>query len=99
MSSSSFSKSSYPAILLPTVIDKMTLQVLFEFDKATLTEADLKELQKAIPFVKKTLDAKIRLDGYTRTPGLHKTPSFLLEISTRYLELEQSARSGKLCFL
>lgn len=43
----------------------MTLHVLFDFDKSILTEADLKELQKAVTFVKKYPGASIRLDGYT----------------------------------
>ena len=43
----------------------MTLHVLFDFDKSTLTEADLKELQKAVTFVKKYPGGNIRLDGYT----------------------------------
>ena len=49
----------------PQVIDKMTLQVFFDLNKDTLTEADLKELPKAVDFVKKYPGAKIRLDGYT----------------------------------
>ncbi len=49
----------------PKVIDKMTLHVLFDFDKSILTEADVKELQKAVTFVKKYPGANIRLDGYT----------------------------------
>jgi outer membrane protein OmpA-like peptidoglycan-associated protein len=49
----------------PKVIDKMTLHVLFDFDKSTHTEADLKELQKAVAFVKKYPGSKIRVDGHT----------------------------------
>jgi outer membrane protein OmpA-like peptidoglycan-associated protein len=51
------------------VIDKMTLQVLFDFNKDTLTEVDLKELQKAVAFVKRYPGAKIRIDGYTDSIG------------------------------
>ncbi|HYA03722.1 MAG TPA: OmpA family protein [Syntrophobacteria bacterium] len=47
----------------------MTLRVLFGFDKATLTAADTKELQKAVAFVKKYPGSKIRLDGYTDSVG------------------------------
>jgi OmpA-OmpF porin, OOP family len=47
----------------------MTLQVLFDFDKDTLTETDLKELQKAVAFVKRYPGARIRLDGYTDSVG------------------------------
>jgi OOP family OmpA-OmpF porin len=47
----------------------MTIQVLFDFDKDTLTEADLKELQKTFAFVNKYPGAKIRLDGCTDSIG------------------------------
>lgn len=64
----------------PKVIDKMTLQVLFDFDKSTLTEADLKELQKAVAFVKKYPGANIRLDGYTDSIG---TDAYNIKLSER----------------
>ena len=53
----------------PQVIDKMTLQVFFDVNKNVLTEADLKELPKAVAFVKKYPGAKIQLDGYTDSTG------------------------------
>ena len=53
----------------PQVIDKMTLQVFFDVNKDVLTEADLKELPKAVAFVKKYPGAKIQLDGYTDSTG------------------------------
>ena len=62
------------------VIDKMTLQVLFDFDKDILTEADLKELQKAVAFVKKYPGANIRLDGYTDSIG---TDAYNIKLSER----------------
>ncbi len=62
------------------VIDKMTLHVLFDFDKATLTKADVKELQKAVAFVKKYPGAKIRLDGYTDSIG---TDAYNMKLSER----------------
>ena len=58
-------KSPPPSAPPPKVIDKMTLHVLFDFDKATLRQGDLEELQKAIVFVKKYPGAKISVDGYT----------------------------------
>ena len=64
----------------PKVIDKMTLHVLFDFDKDILTEADLKELQKAVAFVKKYPGAKIRLDGYADSVG---TDAYNIELSER----------------
>lgn len=62
------------------VIDKMTFQVLFDFNKATLTEADVKELQKAIAFVKKYPGSKIRLDGCTDSIG---TDAYNLKLSEK----------------
>jgi outer membrane protein OmpA-like peptidoglycan-associated protein len=84
----------------PKVIDKMTLQVLFDFDKATLAEADLKELEKAVVFVKKYPGAKIRLDGYTDSIG---TDSYNIKLSERratavmnYLVKEADVDSSKI---
>jgi OOP family OmpA-OmpF porin len=64
----------------PQVIDKMTLQVFFDFNKNILTEADLKELPKAVAFVKKYPGAKIRLDGYTDSIG---TDAYNMKLSER----------------
>jgi outer membrane protein OmpA-like peptidoglycan-associated protein len=82
------------------VIDKMTLQVLFDFNKDTLTEADLKELQKAVAFVKKYPGARIRLDGYTDSIG---TDSYNIKLSERratavmnYLVKEADVDSSKI---
>jgi outer membrane protein OmpA-like peptidoglycan-associated protein len=47
----------------------MTLHVLFYPGKSIPTEADVKELQKAVAFVRKYPDANIRLDGYTDSSG------------------------------
>jgi len=64
----------------PQVIDKMTLQVFFDFNKDILTEADLKELPKAVAFVKKYPGTKIRLDGYTDSIG---TDAYNMKLSER----------------
>jgi len=56
----------------PKVIDRLTLQVLFDFDKATITEAGQKELEKAVTFVKKYPDAKVEVDGHTDSIGTHE---------------------------
>ncbi len=84
----------------PKVIDKMTLQVFFDFDKSTLTEATLKELQKAVAFVKKYPGAKIRLDGYTDSIG---TDAYNIKLSERraaavkdYLIKEAGVDSSKI---
>jgi OOP family OmpA-OmpF porin len=64
----------------PKVIDKMTLQVFFESGKAVLTEADLKELPKAVDFLKKYPGTKVKLDGYTDSTG---TEAFNMKLSER----------------
>ena len=78
----------------------MTLQVLFDFDKDTLTEADLKELQKAVAFVRKYPGSKIRLDGYTDSVG---TDKYNMKLSERraaavrdYLIKEAGISSSKI---
>ena len=84
----------------PQVIDKMTLQVFFDFNKNILTEADLKELPKAVAFVKKYPGAKIRLDGYTDSIG---TDAYNMKLSERramavkdYLIKEAGVDSSKI---
>jgi outer membrane protein OmpA-like peptidoglycan-associated protein len=93
-------KPAPPPPPAPKVIDKMTLQVLFDFDKSILTEADLKELQKAVTFVKKYPGAKIRLDGYTDSIG---TDEYNIKLSERratavknYLIKEAGVSSSKI---
>ena len=84
----------------PKVIDKMTLQVFFESGKATLTEADLKELPKAVDFLKKYPGTKIRLDGYTDSTGAE---AYNMKLSERratavrdYLVKEAGVDSSKI---
>lgn len=84
----------------PKVIDKMTLRVFFDFDKDILTEANLKELPKAVAFVKKYPGAKIRLDGYTDSIG---TDEYNKKLSERratavknYLIKEAGVSSSKI---
>ena len=93
-------KPAPPPPPAPKVIDKMILQVLFDFDKSILTEADLKELQKAVAFVKKYPGAKIRLDGYTDSIG---TDAYNIKLSERratavkdYLIKEAGVSSSKI---
>ena len=84
----------------PKVIDKMTLQVFFDSGKAILTEADLKELPKAVDFLKKYPGTKIRLDGYTDSTG---TEAYNMKLSERramavrdYLVKEAGVDSSKI---
>lgn len=84
----------------PKVIDKLTLQVLFDVDRATITEAGQKELQKAVAFVKKYPGAKIEVDGHTDNTG---TDAYNQKLSERraaavkdYLIKEASVDSSKI---
>jgi OOP family OmpA-OmpF porin len=51
------------------VIDRLTLHILFDYDKSSLTKASLEELQRAVAFVKKYPGAKIRVEGHTDSIG------------------------------
>jgi outer membrane protein OmpA-like peptidoglycan-associated protein len=67
----------------PKVIDKMTLKVLFDYNKATLTKSDIDELEKAIIFVKKYPGSHIILEGHTDNLG---TDKYNLELSQKRAE-------------
>jgi outer membrane protein OmpA-like peptidoglycan-associated protein len=49
----------------PKVIDRLAVRVNFDFDKATVREADTAELQKALAFVRKYAGYKISIEGHT----------------------------------
>jgi OmpA-OmpF porin, OOP family len=67
----------------PKVIDKMTLRVLFDFNKATIAKSDLPELDKAIYFVKKYPGSRVILEGHTDNVGSDK---YNLELSQKRAE-------------
>ncbi|MEX1246312.1 MAG: OmpA family protein [Thermoanaerobaculia bacterium] len=50
-------------------IDRLTLHVNFDTDKAEIRNADIEELQKAVTFVKKYPGCKISVQGYTDSRG------------------------------
>ncbi len=56
----------------PKVIDRLTLHVNFDFDKATIRNTDTAELRKAIDFVKKYPGYKISIEGHTDNIGTEK---------------------------
>jgi outer membrane protein OmpA-like peptidoglycan-associated protein len=64
----------------PKVIDKLTLHVNFDFDKAVIRNADVPELQKAVDFLKKYPNAKISIEGHTDDRG---TVPYNLKLSER----------------
>ncbi len=53
----------------PKVIDKMTLLLHFDFDKAVIKNADKAELNRAVSFIKKYPDARVKLEGHTDSKG------------------------------
>ena len=54
------------------VIDRLTLHVNFDFDKAAIRDADTAELQKAIGFVKKYQGYKVSIEGHTDSRGTER---------------------------
>jgi OOP family OmpA-OmpF porin len=78
----------------------LTLQVLFDVDRSTITEAGQKELQKAVAFVKKYPGAKIEVGGHTDSTG---TDAYNMKLSERratavknYLIKEAGVDSSKI---
>jgi OOP family OmpA-OmpF porin len=67
----------------PKVVDRLTLHVNFDFNKATVRKADDADLQKGIDFVKKYPGSKISLEGYTDNIGSDK---YNLALSERRAE-------------
>ena len=53
----------------PKVLDKMTLRINFDFDKAVIREADEAELKKAVEFVRKYPNANVKIEGHTDSMG------------------------------
>jgi outer membrane protein OmpA-like peptidoglycan-associated protein len=53
----------------PKVIDRLTLHVNFDTDKAVIRQADVPELQKAIDFLKKYPGYKVSIEGHTDSRG------------------------------
>ena len=56
----------------PKVIDRLTLHVNFDFDKATIRDADIAQLRKAVDFVKRYPGYKISIEGHTDNIGSEK---------------------------
>lgn len=51
------------------VLDKMTIRVNFDFDKAVIRKADEAELKKAVEFVKKYPNSNVKIEGHTDSIG------------------------------
>ena len=56
----------------PTPIDKLTIHVNFDVDKAQVRKEDVPDLQKALAFVKKYPGYKISVEGHTDSTGSAK---------------------------
>jgi OOP family OmpA-OmpF porin len=63
----------------PKVIDRLTLHVNFDFDKATIRNADTAELRKAVDFVKKYPGYQVSIEGHTDSIGTDKYNQALSE--------------------
>ncbi len=61
--------ASTTVTVIPKVIDRLTIHVNFDFNKATVRKPDDADLQNAIDFVKKYPGSKISLVGYTDSIG------------------------------
>jgi OmpA-OmpF porin, OOP family len=53
----------------PRVVDRLTIQLHFDFDKATIGPAGQAELEKAVAFVKRYPGAKVSIAGHTDSTG------------------------------
>jgi outer membrane protein OmpA-like peptidoglycan-associated protein len=53
----------------PRVVDRLTIQLHFDFDKATIGPAGQAELEKAVAFVKRYPGAKVSVAGHTDSTG------------------------------
>ncbi|MEW6584066.1 MAG: OmpA family protein [Nitrospirota bacterium] len=76
------------------VIDRLTITVNFDFDKARIRQADMAQLKKAMAFIKKYPGAKIRLEGHTDWTG---TEAYNQRLSERRAEAVKKylAKDGK----
>ncbi|PWU24768.1 MAG: hypothetical protein C5B48_04685 [Candidatus Rokuibacteriota bacterium] len=61
--------ASTTVTVAPKVIDRLTIHVNFDFDKAVIRNADLPDLQKALAFVKKYPGHKVSIEGHTDSIG------------------------------
>jgi outer membrane protein OmpA-like peptidoglycan-associated protein len=61
------------------VVDRLTIHVNFDNDKADIRKEDVAELQMAIDFIKKYPDHKISLEGHTDSTGSAKYNQTLSE--------------------
>jgi outer membrane protein OmpA-like peptidoglycan-associated protein len=58
-----------PPVVVPRVVDRLTLHVNFAFNKATFAKADDADVEKALEFLKKYPASKFSLEGHTDNVG------------------------------
>ena len=75
-----------PAPAPPKVLDKMTLRINFDFDKATIRAADEAELKKAVEFVKKYPKSAVKIEGHTDSIGTDQYNQKLSERRAKAVE-------------
>jgi peptidoglycan-associated lipoprotein len=68
-----------PPPAAPVPIDKLTIHVNFDVDKAQVRKEDVADLQKALAFVKKYPGYKISVEGHTDSTGSEKYNQTLSE--------------------
>lgn len=68
-----------PPAAAPKVLDKMALRINFDTNKAVIRKGDAAEMKKAVDFLKKYPDSKIRVVGYTDSRGSAKLNQKLSE--------------------
>jgi len=66
------SRSASTTVTVNKVVDRLTLHVNFDFNKATIRKADDADLKKAIAFIQKYSGSQISLVGYTDSIGSDK---------------------------
>ncbi len=82
------------------VIDRLTLHINFDTDKADIRQADMPELRKAIDFVKKYPDSKFSVEGFTDDRGADdynlKLSERRADAVKRYLEDNGHVKAGRI---
>ena len=63
------SRSASTTVTVNKVVDRLTLHVNFDFNKATIRKADDADLKKAIAFIEKYSGSQVNLVGYTDSVG------------------------------
>jgi OOP family OmpA-OmpF porin len=63
----------------PKVLDKMTLRINFDFDKAVIREADEADLKRAVDFVRKYPNTNVKIEGHTDSMGTEQYNQILSE--------------------